>query len=499
MDASEHYCKHCGAINQPEAAVCFACGRSVKITERLPELHHAEHLLQQRYRLLEQIGKGGFSAVYKAEDTAEQRHVAIKAISLHGLRPQESIEATDAFHREVQILSDLKHPNLPRVYDHFSDTESWYIVMDFIEGTTLEKRLEQLSSPTLPLVEIFDIALVLSDVLAYLHSRQPPVVFRDLKPANVILTESGRLYLIDFGIARRFKRGQLKDTLPFGSPGYAAPEQYGRAQTTPRTDIYSLGVMLHQLLTGSDPSLNPFNFTPIRAQSLDVPEKLDQLIQSMVAADISQRPEKIEDVRAILQEAERNHRMQRGLPPAYFTTSRIRRPTIVTPPQPGPASFGAPMLQQQQQQQQFAPYYQQAGIQQGQAFGAPPAYASAQAFGAPIPQNLPNHFATFSLIFGTFSIFIPFLLCSGALYASGSSSYTIAWPFVAIISLLLPVLAIVFGHIGLHRANTVASFWASRNTATTGMSMGYILGVLYLLPACFILTATTSYLASLFR
>src|SRR5437763_5963833 len=109
-----------------------------------------------------------------------------------------------------------------------------------------------------------EIGLLLCSVLEYLHTRQPPVIFRDLKPANVMLTTSGRVDLIDFGIARHFKPGRAKDTMPFGSPGYAAPEQYGKAQTTPRTDIYSLGVILHQLLTGDDPSLTPFCFAPLQ-------------------------------------------------------------------------------------------------------------------------------------------------------------------------------------------------------------------------------------------
>src|SRR5204862_8344321 len=114
------------------------------------------------------------------------------------------------------------------------------------------------------------VALDLYDVLAYLHACKPPVIFRDLNPSNVILTKDGRLFLIDFGIARRFKMGQLKDTLPFGSPGYAAPEQYGRAQTTPRADIYSLGAILHQMLTGHDPSNSAFHFQPTRQKTAAV-------------------------------------------------------------------------------------------------------------------------------------------------------------------------------------------------------------------------------------
>src|SRR5437773_3661134 len=144
MESSEHYCSNCGAINQPDAEICFACGQSLKVTAELPELHDSTRIyLNQRYHVLDEIGKGGFSSVFKAEDSVSGRVVAIKAIHLRGLREQEIIEATDAFNREVQMLTDLRHTHLPRVYDHFADAENWYVVMDFIQGITVEQYLEQ--------------------------------------------------------------------------------------------------------------------------------------------------------------------------------------------------------------------------------------------------------------------------------------------------------------------------------------------------------------------
>ena len=145
----------------------------------------------------------------------------------------------------------------------------------------------------------------LCTVLHYLHSQQPPIIFRDLKPANIIRAPTGQIYLIDFGIARYFKPGQPKDTMALGSPGYAAPEQYGKAQTTPRADLYSLGAVLHQLLTTRDPSEAPFRFTPLRPknpQSHSEPgslttsmveilvNKLETLIASMLDMDVNKRP-----------------------------------------------------------------------------------------------------------------------------------------------------------------------------------------------------------------
>ncbi|HZR42080.1 MAG TPA: serine/threonine-protein kinase [Ktedonobacteraceae bacterium] len=312
----ERCCHVCGAINQTGETLCFACGHSFKTTRPLPALTAYEvlhgSLLFGRYRVQEQVGTGGFSAVFKALDTIENRLVAIKALSLQGLPAQEKIEATDAFNREVQFLSLLQHRNLPRIYEHFSEANCWYIVMDFIDGTSLETHLED-KSHHMTLDEVLDLALVLCDVLEYLHAGSPMIIFRDLKPSNIMLTSDGRLYLIDFGIARHFIPGRKKDTHPFGSPGYAAPEQYGRAQTTPRSDIYSLGAILHQLLTGSDPALTPFQFSAIRQSNPAVPQELEELIATMVERDVDQRPESIALVKKRLRAIVKQRGVQSGL------------------------------------------------------------------------------------------------------------------------------------------------------------------------------------------
>jgi serine/threonine protein kinase len=261
------------------------------------------------------VGAGGFGSVYKARDIqSDDRPVAIKEVSLQGLYPQTMIEVTTAFQREVSVLSQLDHPNLPRVYEHFQTPGHWYLVMDFIAGETLEQYQSKTSNGRLLLSEVLDIGLQLCIVLDYLHSHQPPIIFRDLKPANVMRAPTGQLYLIDFGIARYFKPGQAKDTVALGSLGYAAPEQYGKAQTTPRADIYSLGAVLHQLLTAKDPSDAPFRFLPLRPKSHSDPgslttsivdvlvNKLETLIASMLAMDVNKRPPDIADVKQELHE-----------------------------------------------------------------------------------------------------------------------------------------------------------------------------------------------------
>jgi eukaryotic-like serine/threonine-protein kinase len=254
---------------------------------------------------LHKLGTGGFGAVYQAEDTQlGGRLVAVKEMSAQsGLSAQENSEATEAFKKEALLLAELLHPNLARIYDHFSEDGRWYLAMDYIEGETLEAYLEKQQGGSLPLSETLEMGLQLCDVLDYLHTRQPPIIFRDLKPLNIMRTASGHLYLIDFGIARHFKPGQMKDTVAFGSPGYAAPEQYGKTQTTPRSDIYSLGATLHQMLTGIDPSLNPFRFSLLRLPAgKPTPRALAVLVARMVEMDEIKRPTRMSAVKMELQE-----------------------------------------------------------------------------------------------------------------------------------------------------------------------------------------------------
>jgi serine/threonine protein kinase len=258
-------------------------------TGRLPP----QSLLQQRYVIVGQAGKGGMGAVYQAIDTREtHRRVAIKEMSQGHLSDAELAEATAQFQREAVLLSRLSHPNLPHIYDAFNERGRSYLVMDFIDGKTLLQMLKETGFRPLLVAQAVGYALQLCDVLAYLHQQQPPIIFRDLKPTNVMVTANGHVFLIDFGIARIFKEGQEQDTALLGSPGYAAPEQHGSAQTNPRSDLYSLGATLHFCLTGRDPyhADDRFTFPPVRQYNPQVPVELDQLIQRLLALDERQRP-----------------------------------------------------------------------------------------------------------------------------------------------------------------------------------------------------------------
>jgi serine/threonine protein kinase len=472
---TEQYCTNCGAINKPDDEHCFACGAALLAEDdtSVADVHEA-HLLRQRYRLQAQVGAGGFSAVYKAEDTTNGKTVAIKAISLRDLTTQEKIEATDVFNREVSLLSTLRHRNLPQVLDHFTTTECWYVVMDFVNGTSLEKCLEELGSTRLPLTEIIDIGIVLCEVLEYLHSQQPAIIYRDLKPANIMLTQDGHLFLIDFGVARHFKPGKVKDTIPFGSPGYAAPEQHGKAQTTSRADIYSLGVVLHQLLSGDDPTQHPFTFAPLSQQRPEI-ASLEPLITRMVALKSDDRPEDIKTVKKELRQFSAQQHSQglavyHNVLPSYTHSSLI---TLGSPFQPS-TGYHQP-LPPHPNSRSYVPPYQPTT----RAFSASTQAGQVMASQVQRQQSVAaqNPHALASLLFSLMGIvFPPFIMFIGASLPTGSIRSPLLW---CLFSLTPSILGILLGHIGRLRAKHNASIYNTQDTAITGLAIGYIFGTIY--------------------
>ncbi|GLV57743.1 serine/threonine protein kinase [Dictyobacter sp. S3.2.2.5] len=339
MALSSHvFCDNCGAANREQAQFCRACGQPLHLPDTsthsstLTGLLTAQAMLKQRYLILGQTGRGGFGAVYKASDLEfGNRLVAIKEMSQSSLNSKELEEALASFKHEAMLLAGLTHPNLPRIYDQFMEGGRSYLVMDFIDGETLEDRLQRLNGAKLPIEKVLDIALQLCGVLEYLHTRQPPIIFRDLKPANIMLTSTGHLYLIDFGIARNFTPGKEKDTTALGSYGYAPPEQYGKSQTTARADIYSLGATLHQLLTGEDPSETPFQFSQLHLADERL-APLASLVMSMVSVDINKRPADIAQVRQQLHAVTMQYTLGQTLPRMTLNgTSQMPVPTPLAP------------------------------------------------------------------------------------------------------------------------------------------------------------------------
>jgi serine/threonine protein kinase len=287
-------------------------------------------LLKQRYRIVERLGRGGMGSVYKATDT-ELGHAlrAVKEMSQAYANQEDLPSFSEAFKQEALLLATLQHHHLPRIYDHFHEQGRWYLVMDYIEGFNLDEYL-RLKGGSLPLLEALGIGMQLCTVLDYLHTHTPPIIFRDLKPANVMRGRDGHIYLIDFGIARIFKSGQARDTSVFVSYGYAAPEQYGLVQTTPQADIYSLGATLHQLISGSDPGKMPlpWAFAPLRLSAAVSATGLNKLISSMLDVNPAQRPSSAAWVKQELQRIA----MGRSTTGAPVITSRLRTPATAQQP-----------------------------------------------------------------------------------------------------------------------------------------------------------------------
>lgn len=297
-----------------------------------------QSMLHQRYLIVGHAGRGGMSAVYQAVDTRfGNRHSAIKEMSQGHLNADELDAATARFQQEAALLGSLHHPNLPLIYDAFSENGRSYLVMEYIDGKTLLQMLKDSSGHALPVAQVLNYAIQLCDVLAYLHSQNPPIIFRDLKPTNVMVRENGHVVLIDFGIARFFKEGQAQDTVFLGSPGYAPPEQHGTSQTNPRSDLYSLGATLHCCLTGRDPFLaqDRFIFPPVHNLNPLVPIELDQLIQRLLSMDERQRPASALEVQqALLRIKQHASDATTGLDPVMASA-----PTQYNPP----ASTSAPV------------------------------------------------------------------------------------------------------------------------------------------------------------
>ena len=210
--------------------------------------------VDNRYKIIRVIGRGGSSCVYLAENIRLHNRLAIKEVYKNGriVENQNTMLIS-----ELSILTKLRHPGLPTIYDVIYTAQSILIVMEYIEGVSLDKHL--LQNGACREEDVIKWGKQLCDVLKYLHSQQPPIIYRDMKPANIMLKPDGNVVLIDFGLARERKNQDELETVSLGTRGYAAPEQYDeKRQTDGRTDIYSLGVTLYHLITGNDPCLPPY-------------------------------------------------------------------------------------------------------------------------------------------------------------------------------------------------------------------------------------------------
>ncbi len=246
-------------------------------------------LLKDRYRIIEVLGQGGMGSIYRAVDENLGVEVAVKE-NLFTIE-----DYTRQFKREAVILASLRHPNLPRVTDHFSIADQGqYLIMDYVEGEDLQERMERIK--VIPEEEVIVIGATICDALAYMHSHDPVVLHRDIKPGNVRITPREEIYLVDFGLAKIIRGDQTTSTGARAmTMGFSPPEQYGAARTDPRTDIYSLGATLYTALTGITPedslarTMDQEELTPVRERNPKVSRRVADAIEKALEVHPSNR------------------------------------------------------------------------------------------------------------------------------------------------------------------------------------------------------------------
>lgn len=246
-------------------------------------------LLNKRYRIVDILGQGGMGSVYRAVDENLGVDVAVK----ENLFTTE--EYARQFRREATLLASLRHPNLPRVTDHFEiENRGQYLIMDYIEGEDLRERMDR--DGILIDDEVIIVGMAICDALSYLHSRNPQVVHRDIKPGNVKIAPDGSIYLVDFGLAKVVQGSQATTTGARAmTPGYSPPEQYGTARTDPRSDIYSLGATMYAAMCGVLPedglarAMDQAELTPVRQNNPKVSKKLASVIEKSLAVQPDSR------------------------------------------------------------------------------------------------------------------------------------------------------------------------------------------------------------------
>lgn len=274
-----------------------------------------------KYKILSEIGHGGMSVVYMAINEKANKTWAVKEVRKAAVLNFEAIK--QGLIVETDMLKKLKHPNLPSIIDVIEDEDTFLIVMDYIEGNSLNNSLDEFGAQ--PQEYVIEWAKQLCDVLGYLHTRQPAIIYRDMKPANIMLKPDGNLTLVDFGTAREFKEKNLADTTCLGTVGYAAPEQFGgMGQTDARSDIYCLGATLYHLVTGFNPSEPPYEIRPIRSINPALSSGLEKIIQKCTQRNPDDRYQSAAELMYALEHYEeiddrfmRRQKMKLGF---FFTT-----------------------------------------------------------------------------------------------------------------------------------------------------------------------------------
>jgi len=309
-------CPLCHKPNLRRARFCQHCGGDVVLNNDGP-----------RYYITRIVKQGGQGALYETIGD-DNKYYAVKEMLDNFTDPKERAEALDRFDEEAQLLQRLSHPRIPKIYASFKDEGRQYLAMDFVRGADMEDIIQHRGA--LPEKEVLAWADQLCDVLNYLHNHRPqPIIFRDMKPSNIMVEPDGGVKLVDFGIAKVFQHAQRGTQI--GTPGYAPPEQY-QGLATPASDIYALAATLHHMLTGRDPRDEPpFSFPPAYGLKPSISKQTSDALQKALQMKPEDRFQSIAEFRAAL----------RPLPPPQPQV-RVVPKTTVLPSQPQPQVAARP-------------------------------------------------------------------------------------------------------------------------------------------------------------
>lgn len=325
-EVTEILCPICHKPNPPRAKFCMHCQSDVILNNDGPMC----------FKITSIIKEGGQGAVYQAVAADKngqpqgQPIYAVKEMLDRFTDPKEEAEAIERFEEEAQLLKKLSHPRIPKIYASFKDEERQYLAMDFVRGKDMEDIIRERGA--LPEAEVLTWADQLCDVLNYLHNHKPePIIFRDMKPSNIMVEPDGGVKLIDFGIAKVFQRAQRGTQI--GTPGYAPPEQY-QGLAAPTSDIYALAATLHHMITGRDPRDEPpFSFPPAYGlRPTSISKRTSDALQKALQMKPEDRFQSVAEFRAALRPL-----------PAPQPQVRVAPPTQALPPQPqvAPAATAA--------------------------------------------------------------------------------------------------------------------------------------------------------------